>query len=296
MTRFADEPLGFNPGERFEYSNSNYTVLAAIIEAVTGQKLAEVLRERVLEPLGLRNTGIDDPQTLLTHRAMGYVQSGLGFRNAEHIDLSVAAGAGSMYSTTGDLMRFTRAVVRGALLNSASLGEVFVDSDAIGELGYGLGWFLYGGSAQYLAHGGNIEGFDAHIAYYPKPDVFVAVLCNQQGHNAEFLQFNLATRMRGVNPKLPSFPRAIPLTPALTLGLAGAYRFNPGPLIRITVQAASLLCEVNHDSFDLFPCATDHFFVPGEDVGFTFQRDEHGEIISITEIQGEQEFVGVKIR
>ena len=64
-----DKPLQFEPGSRFSYSNSNYELLGAVIEAVTGKSYEEVLRARLIEPLGLSSTGLDSDDLVLPRRA-----------------------------------------------------------------------------------------------------------------------------------------------------------------------------------------------------------------------------------
>src|SRR6202012_3545278 len=74
---FRDKPLEFEPGTRFDYSNSNYQVLGVIIEKVSGKKYAELLRERILEPLKMTHSGLDTDELILPKRAQGY-ESGNG--------------------------------------------------------------------------------------------------------------------------------------------------------------------------------------------------------------------------
>jgi CubicO group peptidase (beta-lactamase class C family) len=69
---FRDKPLEFEPGSNFDYSNSNYEVLGAIIEKVSGRKYAELLRERILDPLKMTHSGLDTDELLLPKRAQGY--------------------------------------------------------------------------------------------------------------------------------------------------------------------------------------------------------------------------------
>ncbi len=68
---FSDKPLEFEPGSRFHYSNSNYEVLGTIIEKVSGKKYGELLRERIFDPLGMTDTGLDTDQLILPKRGAG---------------------------------------------------------------------------------------------------------------------------------------------------------------------------------------------------------------------------------
>ncbi|HEX4740514.1 MAG TPA: serine hydrolase domain-containing protein, partial [Caulobacteraceae bacterium] len=75
---FRDRPLEFTPGSRYEYSNSNYEVLGAIIEKVSGKSYADLLGERILKPLGLHETGVDGDELILARRAQGYKRGKAG--------------------------------------------------------------------------------------------------------------------------------------------------------------------------------------------------------------------------
>ena len=186
-----DKPLTFAPGEKFQYSNSGYVVLALVVERLIGKPFHEFLQERILGPLGLADTGGDAPRPLLERRAAGYVPLGpdgkdavippgtppapVALRNADFIDMSLPTGGGSLYSTTGDLARWLEGLFGGRLLGPASLAKM----TAANPGNYGYGFFVgpYNGQRQF-GHGGSIHGFLASLNYYPDAGVIVAVLAN----------------------------------------------------------------------------------------------------------------------
>jgi CubicO group peptidase (beta-lactamase class C family) len=108
-TKFK-EPLQFQPGSRFGYSNSGYVALGAIIEAVTGQNYYDYVREHVFKPAGMKQTGWYSPGQV-PNMAHGYTQ----------VDTSgtwVAGNpSGGVYSTVGDLLRFAQALIKRRLLS-----------------------------------------------------------------------------------------------------------------------------------------------------------------------------------
>ncbi|MGK0388068.1 MAG: CubicO group peptidase (beta-lactamase class C family), partial [Maribacter sp.] len=113
---FADSTLKFTPGERFSYSNSGYALLGVIIEKTTGKSFEEVLKEKILQPLKMNNTGYDNHRTVLKNRAAGYNKSGRNFTNASHIDMSVGYTAGGIYSTVEDMYLWDQALYTEKLL------------------------------------------------------------------------------------------------------------------------------------------------------------------------------------
>lgn len=101
---FRDKPLDFETGSKFAYSNSNFIVLGAIIEKVTGKNYGDLLRERIFDPLGMKDTGLDNDDLVLPKRAEGYRPGSNGLELARSESLTIPWSAGALYSTTGDLL------------------------------------------------------------------------------------------------------------------------------------------------------------------------------------------------
>ncbi len=100
---FKDEPMQFKPGERFEYDNSGYIKLGAILERASGQGYADFIRQRIFEPLGMKHSyyGADDP--IIPGRVAGYKKAGHGFVNAAYLSMTQPYAAGSLLSSVDDL-------------------------------------------------------------------------------------------------------------------------------------------------------------------------------------------------
>jgi len=172
---FEPLPLTFEPGAKFSYSNSNYEVLGAVIEKVSGKSYADLLSERILKPLGMNDTGLDADDLILAKRAQGYRRGKDGLVQARSESLTVPWAAGAMYSTTGDLLRWQRGLYSGKLLSAASLAAM----TTAGKGDYGLGLLVIQHDGQRVIwHNGGIEGFHAFLAYAPERQVTVAVLSN----------------------------------------------------------------------------------------------------------------------
>jgi len=110
VKRFASNDLQFEPGSKFAYNNSGYFLLGAIIEKVTGQTYEQALKARILDPLGMKNTGYDHFGNIIEKRASGYEKGPDGYRNAGYLDMSIPYAAGSMYSTVEDLYLWDQAL------------------------------------------------------------------------------------------------------------------------------------------------------------------------------------------
>jgi CubicO group peptidase (beta-lactamase class C family) len=206
MKRIVTEPLRFEPGSRFGYSNSGFVVLGAIIEAVTGQDYYEYVRERVFKPAGMTQTGWYRPDQV-PNMARGYMQvdrNGIwvpsgrqppppGPRPGKPVawrDSRGAGGAGNpsggAYSTLADLFRFARALQNNRLLSPQTTETMLsgkVDTGRPGaaqvsKYGYGFEDEILNG-VRIVGHGGGAPGIEAQLRIYPALGYTVIVLANQ---------------------------------------------------------------------------------------------------------------------
>ena len=133
--------LQFAPGGRYHYSTNGYNLLAAIIEHETGKPFEQVLRERILVPAGMGDTGLVRHDVSPENIASGYNRRLWGdLEAAARINESYAVGAGGMYSTVEDLYRWDRALAGDELLSEASRARMFTP----GRGGVGYGWRVGG--------------------------------------------------------------------------------------------------------------------------------------------------------
>ncbi len=181
---FASLPLDFEPGSKFSYSNSGYFLLGVIIEKVTGQTYAEVLKTNILIPAQLNDTGYDLSGPVLSKRAAGYEKQDGGYVNAPYLDMSIPYAAGSLYSTIEDLYRWDQALYTDKLLSAsgkATLFTPFLDKYAYG---WGVGKTKIGqlkDSLLLIEHGGGINGFNTYISRVPQNKQLVVLLNNTGG-------------------------------------------------------------------------------------------------------------------
>ncbi len=167
VKKFASGDLEFEPGSKFNYNNSGYSLLGAIIEKVTGKSYETVLTERILKPLGMTNSGYDHHAALIEHRASGYRKTPAGYINAPYLDMSLPYAAGSMYSTVGDLFKWDQALHEGKIISAES--KRLMLTPGLSNYGYGIVIMdrPVGKSEQKLkiiGHGGGINGFNSLLS------------------------------------------------------------------------------------------------------------------------------------
>lgn len=176
--RFTNKPLDFKPGEKWNYSNSNYVLLGKVIEQASGQSYEDFLRRYIFEPLKMNSTGYDRNQPDL---AVGYVDQTVS--KADYHDMSIPYAAGALLSTVEDLYRWDQALYTEQLLPQKALDDMFTAHVSVSEehgLGYGYGWLISRAFNRFMIfHGGSIDGYTSLIERYPDDKVTVIVLTNQ---------------------------------------------------------------------------------------------------------------------
>jgi CubicO group peptidase (beta-lactamase class C family) len=237
---FRDKPLDFEPGSRFDYSNSNYEVLGAVIEKVSGRKYGELLRERIFDPLGMKDTGLDSDDLVLPKRAGGYMPGGHGLVVARSESMSVPWAAGSIYSTTGDLLKWERGLFGGKVLSAESLKAM----TTAGKNDYGLGvGVMEKDGLKVVRHNGGIEGFNTYLAYVPDRRIAIAVLGNVNGSAPDRMGPELLDVVLGNPVTLASERKAVPITKDELSSFGGVYDLSPTFAITFSVTGDGLASQ-----------------------------------------------------
>jgi len=172
--RIADYTSAFEPGSKYEYSNSNYLLLGYIIEKITGETYQQNLQKQIIGKLALKNTLLDSETNKKENQASSFNYSYARWNENENAHPSVALSAGAMLSTTKDLTIFIRALFNGELISKSSLAIMKGDNDDIPK---GLFNWLDRGIT-YYGHGGYYNNFKSTLAYNPADDVAIALSSN----------------------------------------------------------------------------------------------------------------------
>ncbi|MEQ9562851.1 MAG: serine hydrolase domain-containing protein [Woeseiaceae bacterium] len=183
--------VDFPPGERYEYSNAAYDTLGPLVEAVSGMRFAEFVRQRIFLPLGMQHSVVhDDTLPQIGNRAIGYEPEDKGFALNDYDPLNAIIGSGGIYSTLNDLYRWDQALNGESLASRQSLDLAFSSgTNNSGEsLDYGFGWRIedFNGH-KVLRHGGSWVGFRTHILRIPELRFSIVLLSNRADTDAENL-------------------------------------------------------------------------------------------------------------
>lgn len=192
LSLFINEPLLFDPGSRYQYSNSGYVVLGAIIEVVTGKSYYDYVKERIFNVASMEKTTsmikLEDPSY-----AHGYTYRKL---YSQELDMSqprrdnepelplISSPAGGSFSTCYDLYNFSQALLSNKLLSKKMTDQVLKPQVEIGTknnetLYYGYGFqILKSGKYTRYGHAGVMAGANARLDMYPALGYTVVVLSN----------------------------------------------------------------------------------------------------------------------
>ena len=276
---FRDKPLDFKPGSQYAYSNSGYVVLGYLIERLSGKSYADFLQERIFTPLEMKDTGVESNGPIITNRAAGYAKGERGILNAEYWSMPSSIGSGVVYSTTEDLLRWTRGLFGGKLLSAASLEKMTTPF----KENYGLGVEISKDKGmKVIHHGGNIQGFNCTLAYIPDEKMTVVALSNIEGESGSGIVRRLIGFLRGDAVVLPHEKQEIQLTEDALTQLVGVYEFNPDTNFVIDLSNGKLVGHLGADEPKaLLAEAPNRLFVRDIDAELRVEYDSAGTVTGL---------------
>ncbi|HZI18188.1 MAG TPA: serine hydrolase [Pyrinomonadaceae bacterium] len=294
LARFRDLPLEFAPGESFNYSNSGYVLLGHVIERVSGKPYAEFVRQEIFAPLGMNDSGYDDPSRVVKRRARGYTFDGDELRNAPFLDMTIPHAAGALYSTVGDLLLWDQALYTEKLLPRRAVEQMFTPA----RNGYAYGWAstrLF--DRPLVTHNGGINGFTTNIMRFTGDRVTVVVLSNVESPHTDRVARDLAAVVFGQPYRVPAERAVAKVDPKLYDDYAGEYQLAPAFSITITREGDRLFAQATgQPRFEIFPESETVFFLKVVEARLTFRRDEQGRVTGLVLDQGGRQMPAGKVK
>lgn len=241
-------PLQFSPGERFSYSNTNYVVLARIIETVAGQPWEQYLRERIFRPAGLKQTFVEAATPNIPNLVSGSLTRSPAPVAARPLNMSIPSLAGGLVSTTTDLQLFSQALLSGKLLPASLRDRMWTPAKGP----YALGWVRRSINGKtWIGHNGSIDGFHANMFFSPDNNTFIAILSSVQDQSTDALMLDFIRLASGEAPA--------PINTSLDDYL-GTFEFVPQFSIVVTRDGNQLITQAtNQQKIPVFPEGPDAF-------------------------------------
>jgi CubicO group peptidase (beta-lactamase class C family) len=273
VRRIAEVPPFFAPGTSDRYSNEGYVLLAAIVEHVSDMSYESFLRKNILNPLGMKHTGVMCIEWPVSDHAVGYV-SGMG-QSIATLPFNEAGwnGPGSLYSTADDLYIWLKTVRANRLFKFSTL-----------EYPYGWGKRNYSGKPL-VEQSGQLEGYTAHMALYPEPEIYFVFLNNIESGLFSRVPKDVEAVLFGGKPSSPPVPPQVPAAKDALAEFAGPYFTKEYPVpIKFEIRDAHLLVHWGESPFlrPLVMTGKDQFFARAEYGSYEFMRDTTGKVSGVT--------------
>jgi len=284
---FKDKELNFKPGEKFQYCNSNYVLLGYIIEKLSNTSYEQYLKENILKPLKMRNTGFAYHHKIIKGRTSGYILNPNGSKmNIYHDDATFAHGAGALYSTTSDLYKWDRALYTNKILSEESLNKMFKVYK--GNYGFGFKIDEMLGHKRYYHHGGTM-GYTGSIIRYINDDVAIIVLSNINGIPIEKITKDLTAIVFNKEYYLPNTD--FKLDEDNFEKYAGTYKLNSGREVKIINRQGKYFAQMGRGPvFEIIPTGKNEFLlkVMGDKLEFKEQEGAKYQKVNIYHVSSKE--------
>jgi CubicO group peptidase (beta-lactamase class C family) len=276
--------LNFVPGAEFEYNNGAYTLLARIVERVSGQAFPAFAEANIFKPLGMSHTHFhDDATRIVLNRATRYSKAATGFRVVVRTYTDVVVGNAGLFTTVGDLLQWEQNLADVHVGDPALIAEMQMPAIATGwsdtsRYGFGLEIARYRG-VRTIGHGGGDEGVRAYVVRYPDPGLAIAVLCNVDDIDPGAVSRSIADLFLADLFPEPAGPNTtgaaatahpVSLSPQELQSKVGLYRnLSDESVGRIFIREGKLMASMNASesgAFELTPIGANRFVVAGTSI------------------------------
>ena len=284
-------------GAQYEYSNLGVGLLGHVLARRAGKSYEQLVKERILDPLGMRNTSITLSADQKARLAPGHSQVGEVVSNW---DIPTLAGAGALRSNVEDMLKFlaanldtvnaTSKRIRGAITAQRSAGNPMMD--------IAMGWHIRKfPSRQIVWHNGGTGGYRTIAAFDPSSRRGAVVLTNS-AQGADDLAFHLlepSVPLAVVTPRVER--KAVDVTDAVLERYVGEYELTPALKMTVTRSGNQLFGQLTGQGpIRLWPENETDFFVKEVEAQIKFNRDAGGAVASLTLFQGGQTITAKKIK
>lgn len=222
----------FEPGEKFEYSNTGYVLLSYILEDIYEEPYGDILNQKIVSPLNLDKTYFGEAIDSTSNEAFSYFRTGKWEMSPETY-LSIPMGAGGITATAEDVALFYEALFNGDLLKESSFEKMKKLKDGFG---YGLFEMPYY-DEKILGHTGGIDGFQSVAVHFGKENLTAVVLCNAVSYRRNEILLGVLSAYFGNQFEIPDFKPKVVVHRADMIGFEGAYSTENFPL-KITISVS----------------------------------------------------------
>ena len=289
------------PGGEVHYTNSGYFLLGMVIEKVTGRPFESVIRERFISPLRLSRTGFDFANLQQPGKTTGYTYEKDSVLVAvSPIDSTVGYAAGGMYSTVGDLYRWSRSIKTYQFLSREDWKFAFTP---IGKTKWGYGWGIntFKATNDLVFQNGNLPGFGTYFMLFPNEDIVIIALSNVDDASdltsLEPIVRDIAFISFGLPYQIPKNRKVIAVSKPILRQYVGTYQEKSQRKMAITLEKEQLFLQVTgQPKFEIFPDSEADFFLKVVEAQLTFKKKETtGKVSELVVHQNGQDYYWKKL-
>jgi len=295
MALFENKPFDFSPGTGWSYSNSGYSLLGYIIEIVTKKSYEEAVRHYIFKPLQMTHSGFDFTHLKAPEKTTGYFKlDDKTSTVAPIVDSTVSFSAGAIYSTTGDLYLWHKALQKNNILSREQQEKAYTPV----KNRYGYGWSIDSiEGKRRVSHGGGIHGFITTIARVPEDDICIVLLSNASNTTVGEISKSIFAILYGKEYELPKERTEIKLPEEKLKEYVGEYELNKDLHVVISLKEGALVAIPTGQKTEiLYAEKEDLLFVKSQDIQLEFTRNEKKEIDGFILHQGDAKIPCKKIK
>lgn len=274
---FKNEPMDFEPGEKYKYNNSGYFILGYIIEKVSGMSYQKFIKERIFDKIDMNSSFYGSYTKLIKNRASGYSKRGEDFSNAQYISLTLPYAAGSIMSNIDDMLKWQTAITTDVFVKEATIDKAFTNYTLNNgsKINYGYGWSINEiNDIPTIEHGGSIPGYKSMGIFVPSKNVYVIVFSNC-GCNSPT---NTAIEIAALAIEKPKFEKnnTIKLSKEELQKWVGAYEFSNDVIRYITLKDNQLYSkrEGSSQEFKIHPTSSTNFSFEDGFISYEFSNTD----------------------
>lgn len=285
---FKNKSLKFTPGEKFDYSNSNYILLGYVIEQLSKLSYSEFIEQNIFKPLKMNNSGFENPKKIIKNFAQGYCIKDNEIEKAKFRNMSNAHASGAIYSTTEDLYKWDRALYSEELISNESKEKMFTEFKA----NYGYGWGIVDVfDHKMIAHSGEIDGFTSNISRFINDDISIIILSNFEQTPINRINIDLISILFDKKYTVPEVLKPIKLSDQILKLYIGDYELQPGFVFSISFTDGKLFCQASgQPKLELTPFSESDFIAKEANAKISFEKNANQEIEKLILHQGGKQF------
>lgn len=258
---FKNEPMDFDPGEKYRYNNSGYVILGYIIEKLAGETYEDFVENKLFKKAGMSSSYYGSHTQIIKDRAFGYQKRG-DYTNANYLSMTLPYAAGSLMSNIDDLFKWQQAINNNVFVKKETINKAFTNHALNNgkKINYGYGWGINEiNGFPTIEHGGGIFGYTTQGIYIPKKDVYVAVLTNCDCNSPS----NVATRIAAlaIGKPYPTANDKVTIAATTLQKYVGVYDFEGGASRVITIDGNQLYsARDGSNKFKIHPLNQNDFY------------------------------------